>query len=1361
MRHTDRVKLLAVFVFSLSVITIIISGTFGGETSLAFSSGPPAGHTGAPSEFNCNECHLVEAAGTGRFTVTGPSTYTPGRTYQFTVQHTTSDQTRVRWGFQVTALTQENLKAGEFTPINNQTQIATGGPDTRNPRQYIEQTAAGNFFNQRGGATWTFNWTAPASDVGPVTFYAAGNQANGDGNTSGDFIYTTFVSAQPSSVVADISVTASPSPLTVAPGNNAFYNLQTTPSGGFAGDVNFSVAGLPAEAFASFNPPKITFNNPFPINSTLSIGTAANVPPGTYPLVITAIGQGVQRQTQVPFVVTGTPAVDLTLALSGSPNPAVVNTNLSYRITVKNNGPSPASNVTVRDALPATLALVSVTPGQGSCSGTTELNCNLGNLARGASTTIALTVRPTATGQVSNTAAVTSAEADHNPANNSVTATSAVDAQGTAPVMLDSNLGVRTLVSGLEQPTGVAFLGANDLLVIERASGKVRRVTGGQIQPTLALDLNVNSASERGLLGITLHPNFATNKFVYLFWTESNTGADSGNLDETTTLGNRVDQYLWNGSTLSFQKNVIRLRAFQADAGQPLRGNHNGGRISFGPDGKLYAMIGDNGRRGLLQNLANGASGVANVPDDQFGGPAPDDAHLTGVVLRLNDDGTAPADNPFYSAGAAMGGEAGANVQKIFGYGVRNGFGMAFDPLSGRLWLQENGDDSFDELNLVEAGYNGGWTQLMGPSSRIAQYKEIETARAGGLQQIRWPASRIADTAAEALARLYQLPGSRYTEPEFSWRYAVAPSPIGFVRGKSLGAAYEGDMIVGASRPTLYGGFLFRMKLNNDRRAFAFNDSRLNDKVADNLDKFDAGESESLLVGRDFGVTTDIQTAPNGNLYVVSLSGGAIYEVYSTAKFFVAKLDGGQVVPSSYSPALGTATIQLSADETSAKVSLHFAGLSSAQVAAHLHGPAAAGANGGLFANVPNGKVVDHQISLTAAEVQSLRDGQMYIDVHSGAFPEGEMRGQFFGAAGTSAVQIEAMNYRAAENVGGVTINVARLGDATRAANITYTTSDDAGVVNCAVMSGKASARCDYTAMSGAINFAAGETRKTITVPVVDDAHVEGAESFFVALASPHFAGADLGAVARIAVTIEDNDTAVSPTNVIDSPAFFVREHYLDFLNREPDAGGYDAWLETLTKCRPSLPTCDRVHVSAAFFRSDEFQDRGYFLYRFYAVALGRLPRYAEFVNDLRAVTGNLPPPQMEAAKTTFVDEFVGRAEFKLKFDQMSQAQFVDALLVAAGGGVTLAERNQLVGDLQTGAKTRARALRDVAESKTVVDKFYDESFVVMQYFGYLRRDPDPLYVDWIRTIKATKDYRVMVGGFINSVEYRTRFGQP
>ncbi len=591
------------------------------------------------------------------------------------------------------------------------------------------------------------------------------------------------------------------------------------------------------------------------------------------------------------------------------------------------------------------------------------------------------------------------------------------------PSLLDPNLAVRGVVSGLNQPIGMAFLGPNDFLVIEKASGQVKRCVNGVVT-TVVLDLPVNSASERGLLSIALDPGFPGNPYVYAYWSESSTGADSTVLGDTSLLGNRVDRFVWDASaqTLTFDQTLIRLRAYQADANHPPRGNHDGGVIRFGPDGKLYVYIGDVGRRGQMQNLPDGPGPAGNTADDPFGGPEPDDAHLTGVILRLNDDGTAPKDNPFFVAGALRGGEAGANLQKVFAYGVRNGFGFDFDPLSGDLWDAQNGDDTFTEINRVEPGANLGWIQVMGPIARVSEFKAIETSPGFlGLQQLRWPPSNIADTPEAALSRLFMVyeggdefqaslseeevpplateagamatfvlnpdgtldytlvatapivqarqahihlggmgqngpvvaflygltdgedfqtgdvigagtiedaeviarpgfvptvanlaermrqgrtyvnlhtiafpggevrgqirvsdrePVSHYSDPEFSWRYEVAPAALQFVRSSALGPQYQGDMIVGAARDVLEGGPLFRMQLTGNRRTIAVDDPRLEDGVADNAAKYDITESESLLFGTGFGVSPDIQNGPNGSLYLVSLSHGGIYEIH-------------------------------------------------------------------------------------------------------------------------------------------------------------------------------------------------------------------------------------------------------------------------------------------------------------------------------------------------------------------------------------------------------------------------------------------------------------------------------------------------
>lgn len=473
----------------------------------------------------------------------------------------------------------------------------------------------------------------------------------------------------------------------------------------------------------------------------------------------------------------------------------------------------------------------------------------------------------------------------------------------TAPLaVLDSTLEVTTAVgAGLAQPIGIVFLGnAQDFLVLEKASGQVKRVTNGVVQALPALDLAVNSNSERGLLSMALHPNFPATPFAYVRWTESSTGADSTVAANVPLLGNRVDRFLWNATSgsFSFDRNVIRLLARQTDnvtvTGHPgtanpaERGNHNGGVLRFGPDGKLYLFTGDLGRRGWLQNLPMGPFVTPPFVDDTFGGPMPDNAHFTGMIVRLNEDGTTPTDNPFFAAGTAVGGEVGANLQKIFSYGHRNGFGMAFDPVSGSLWETENADDAYSELNRVVPGMNGGWIQLAGPASRMANFKFIETTQFGSsLQQVRYPPTRIAYTFARTAAQMLMLPGATYVDPELSWRYEIGPAGTTFVRGTALGAAYDGTLWIGSARSFQQvggnGGSLYRIKLTPDRLHVDVSaDPRLADRVADNLfraSKFDGTESESLLIGTGFGTTTDIEQGPDGNLYVVSITDEVIYQI--------------------------------------------------------------------------------------------------------------------------------------------------------------------------------------------------------------------------------------------------------------------------------------------------------------------------------------------------------------------------------------------------------------------------------------------------------------------------------------------------
>lgn len=244
------------------------------------------------------------------------------------------------------------------------------------------------------------------------------------------------------------------------------------------------------------------------------------------------------------------------------------------------------------------------------------------------------------------------------------------------------------------------------------------------------------------------------------------------------------------------------------------------------------------------------------------------------------------------------------------------------------------------------------------------------------------------------------------------------------------------------------------------------------------------------------------------------------------------------------------------------------------------------------------------------------------------------------------------------------------------------------------------------------------------------------------------------------AYTLRIQDVTVSPSvcsNPIDCPEFFIYQHYIDFLNREPDPPGLAAWLAVLNSCASGDTSCDRIHVSAAFFQSPEFLGRGYFLYRLYPVSFGRKPDIEEFYSNLWQISGFLTDAQLEAAKSALLVQFMDRPAFMAKFGGLNNTQYVDTLLSTAG--ITHPSRNFWITALGNGTRTRAQVLREICESNEVYQKYFNQAFVVMQYFGYLRRQPDALYLNWIDHLEATQDYRSMVNGFINSVEYRARFG--
>ena len=227
--------------------------------------------------------------------------------------------------------------------------------------------------------------------------------------------------------------------------------------------------------------------------------------------------------------------------------------------------------------------------------------------------------------------------------------------------------------------------------------------------------------------------------------------------------------------------------------------------------------------------------------------------------------------------------------------------------------------------------------------------------------------------------------------------------------------------------------------------------------------------------------------------------------------------------------------------------------------------------------------------------------------------------GIFGSSPAPSIVVSGATSFSVNEGQGAVPVTFNRLGNTAAAATVSFSTSDTAGLTNCNVINGVASSRCDYVASVGTVTFAAGESSKTISIPIVDDAYAEGSETFTIGLHNP--SGIVLVPPASATITINDNET-VNGQNPIDQTAFFVRQHYIDFLGREPDPPGFIGWQNIINNCPPGAISCDRVHVSGNFFQSPEFQQRGNFVYRFYPVSFGRKPDYAEFIPDLARVSG-------------------------------------------------------------------------------------------------------------------------------------------
>jgi len=383
--------------------------------------------------------------------------------------------------------------------------------------------------------------------------------------------------------------------------------------------------------------------------------------------------------------------------------------------------------------------------------------------------------------------------------------------------------------------------------------------------------------------------------------------------------------------------------------------------------------------------------------------------------------------------------------------------------------------------------------------------------------------------------------------------------------------------------------------------------------------------------------------------------------------------------------------------------------------------------------------------------------------------------------AAQNVVQFDSATYAVQEDCTTLTINVSRAGDTSNAAAVDYRTSDVT-----------ATDRKDYITALGRLQFAPGETSKSIVVLINEDSFVEGNETFNVNLSNP--SGATLGATAVATVMIVDDPTEPA-TNAIDDAADYVCQHYHDFLNRQPDASGLGFWTNEINSCGTDALCLEnkRINVSAAFYVSIEFQQTGYLVERLYRTAFGSatatssfgglhqfsapVVRLNEFLSDTQKIGQGVIVGQpnweqaLENNKQSFTSEFVQRTRFVNALPaSMGAPQFVDTLNANAGSPLSQAERDQLVNDLSSNTKTRAQVLRAIAEHPKLVAGEFNRAFVLMQYFGYLRRNPNDApdsdysgFDFWLTKLNQFNgDYinAEMVKAFITSSEYRQRFGQ-
>ena len=410
------------------------------------------------------------------------------------------------------------------------------------------------------------------------------------------------------------------------------------------------------------------------------------------------------------------------------------------------------------------------------------------------------------------------------------------------PYVTDPNFTLETVATGLKVPTDMAFLSDDVILVLEKNNGTVRKVVNGTVLQEPILDVAVATKDERGMLGIDVVQNIGYT-YVFLYYTEAKEqdGEDLQGIEPP--LGNRLYRYeLENNGNITTLVNGTLLLDLPAVASY-----HNGGKIKIGPDGNLYITIGDQQDPREQEPLTH-LTTTQNVPKGLF----PDG---TAGILRLTQDGK--------PVGNVLGGER--PVDLYYAYGIRNSFGIDFDPVTGKLWDTEIGPNGEDEINIVEPAFNSGWRKIQGLADSQSEVSGL----------VKFPGLSVRQYSiiglVEELSYRIQGLGGKYSDPELVWEDPIVPTAIEFLDSKLFGGKYQNDIFVGSFND----GRILHFHLNEQRDGLYLR-GPLEDKIEHNPQGY-----IPVVFGRNFGGIVDLETGPDGYLYVLSLVAdeGKIYRI--------------------------------------------------------------------------------------------------------------------------------------------------------------------------------------------------------------------------------------------------------------------------------------------------------------------------------------------------------------------------------------------------------------------------------------------------------------------------------------------------